>query len=408
MNSDSLFILAGNGSYGNRGCEAIVRGTTKIIRKYFKNPNFLCYSTFENPEQFNNQKIEETDVKIVHKKIPIPGKKLNYSFKLLKKFGISNLKSFYEYRELQNDLPNSEAVLSVGGDTYALDWGIPELYTDLDNIVLKNKKPLIIWGASVGPFDTNPEYEKYIINHLKKVQGLFIRENKTIQYLSKNNIKNNVYPVADPAFVMDPVKPETKRFDLKINQNSIGINLSTLMRIYTTNGNYMQWFQRATEIVTNISEDTNFDIYLIPHVVRPVPMDNDYIFLKNIQSNLPKNIKNVNVIPPTLTAPELKWVISKMLVFMGSRMHSNIAALSSSVPTLSLAYSVKAKGITEDIFDSDQFYLNPNQITTEIINQKINFLLENNEEIKAMMKSKIPEIQEHAMNAGKYLKDLLN
>ena len=55
MNSDPLFILAGNGSYGNRGCEAIVRGTTKIIRKYFKNPNFLCYSTFENSEQFENQ-----------------------------------------------------------------------------------------------------------------------------------------------------------------------------------------------------------------------------------------------------------------------------------------------------------------------------------------------------------------
>jgi len=408
MNSNSLFILAGNGSYGNRGCEAIVRGTTKIIRKYFKNPNFLCYSTFENSEQFENQKIEETDDKIVHKKIPLPGKKINYSFKLLRKMGISNLKSFYEYRDLQNNLPNSEAVLSVGGDTYALDWGIPELYTDLDNIVLKNKKPLIIWGASIGPFDTNPEYEKYIINHLKQVQGLFIRENKTIQYLAKNNIKNNVYHVADPAFVMDPVKPETNKLDLKISPNSIGINLSNIMGIFITNGNFEQWLHLASKIIIDVSKETKYDIYLIPHVVRPVPTDNDYFFLKNIFSNLPKNIDNIKIIPPNLTAPELKWVISQMSVFMGSRMHSNIAALSSCVPTLSLAYSVKAKGITEDIFNSNQYWLNPDQITMEIITKKIKFLIENNEDIKTLMKNKIPEIQQHAMNAGQYLKDIID
>lgn len=408
MNSDSLFILAGNGSYGNRGCEAIVRGTTKIIRKYFKNPNFLCYSTFENPEQFQNQKIEETDDKIIHKKIPIPVGKLNYSFKILRKMGISNLKSFYEYRDLQNDLPNSEAVLSVGGDTYALDWGIPELYTNLDDTVLKNKKPLIIWGASIGPFDANPEYEKYMMNHLNKVQGLFIRENRTMQYLAKNNIKKNVYPVADPAFVMDPVKPETNKLDLNISQNSIGINLSNIMGNYTTNGNFEQWSHLASKIIINIFKETKYDIYLIPHVVRPVPTDNDYIFLKNIYSNLPKNIDNIKIIPPNLTAPELKWVISQMSVFMGSRMHSNIAALSSCVPTLSLAYSVKAKGITEDIFNSNQYWLNSDQITTEVITQKIKFLIENNEDIKTRMKSKIPEIQERAMNAGKYLKELLD
>jgi polysaccharide pyruvyl transferase WcaK-like protein len=408
MNSDPLFILAGNGSYGNRGCEAIVRGTTKIIRKYFKNPHFLCYSTFENPEQFKNQIIEETDDKIVHKKIPIPGKKLNYSFNILRKLGIPNLKSFYEYRNFQNDLPNSEVVLSVGGDTYALDWGIPKLYTDLDDIVLKNKKPLIIWGASIGPFDSNPDYERYMLNHLKKVQGLFIRENKTIQYLEKNNIKNNVYPVADPAFVMDPVKPVANKLDLKINPNTIGINLSTIMGNFTTNGNFEQWLQLASKIIINLSKETEFDIYLIPHVVRPVPMDNDYIFLKNILSNLPKNIDNIKIIPPTLTAAELKWVISQMSVFMGSRMHSNIAALSSCVPTLSIAYSVKAKGITEDIFNSNQYWINPDQITTEIITQKIKFLIENSEDIKTSLNNKIPEIQKHAMNAGQYLKDILD
>ena len=39
-----LFILAGNGPYTNRGCEAIVRGTVKILREYFSDPRFVCLS----------------------------------------------------------------------------------------------------------------------------------------------------------------------------------------------------------------------------------------------------------------------------------------------------------------------------------------------------------------------------
>jgi colanic acid/amylovoran biosynthesis protein len=49
-------------------------------------------------------------------------------------------------------LDDAAAVLSVGGDNYSLDYGVPKLFTDLDDIVLEKKKPLAIWGASVGPF----------------------------------------------------------------------------------------------------------------------------------------------------------------------------------------------------------------------------------------------------------------
>ena len=52
-----LFILAGNGPYENRGCEAIVRGTTKILRRYYQNPEFISVSDFQNEDQY--KKLEE-------------------------------------------------------------------------------------------------------------------------------------------------------------------------------------------------------------------------------------------------------------------------------------------------------------------------------------------------------------
>lgn len=60
------FILAGNAPYENRGCEAIVRGTVKILRKHFNDPRFICVSRFSSDEQFNRQRAVERDGAITH------------------------------------------------------------------------------------------------------------------------------------------------------------------------------------------------------------------------------------------------------------------------------------------------------------------------------------------------------
>ena len=85
------------------------------------------------------------------------------------------------------------AVLCVGGDNYSLDYGIPKTYVALDNYVNSKNKPIILWGASVGPFSKMPDYEEFMVKHLKKITGIFARESATIAYLSGKGIKENVY-----------------------------------------------------------------------------------------------------------------------------------------------------------------------------------------------------------------------
>jgi len=44
--NDNLFILAGNGPYENRGCEAITRGTVKMLKEFYEDPSFVAISHF--------------------------------------------------------------------------------------------------------------------------------------------------------------------------------------------------------------------------------------------------------------------------------------------------------------------------------------------------------------------------
>jgi len=399
------FILAGNGSYGNKGCEAIVRGTTKIIRKFFKNPSFQCYSTFESDGFFEKQSSHESDRSVMHKMIYRPKGTASLAFRALGPLA-TRIRQKYEYKDTIPALDDAAAVLSVGGDTYALDWGIPRLYTDLNYVVIRKNKPLIIWGASIGPFNQNPDYEDYILNHLKNVNGLFIREPESIKYLKKNGVQDNIYHVGDPAFVMDPSKPDPDLIPA-IEDDAIGMNLSTLMAGYITNGDRERWMDIAARLIEELHRRFERPIYLIPHVTRPVPTDNDYIFLKNALQKSNTHNNELHLVPPDLSAAESKWVIGNMSVFLGSRMHANIAALSSCVPTLSLAYSIKAKGINIDIFGSNDYCLQPEEITVEAITGSLSRIIEDETNIRRKLHEEIPKVQERAYNAGKYLKDIL-
>lgn len=405
MNQRPTFILAGNGSYENRGCEAIVRGTVKILRQCYNDPSFLCVSLFQNQEQFKKQCYEEYDNSIIHKKTDTNYRKfsLKWGFRFAQRKIVPNKHMGSIYKELFPTIKETEAVLSIGGDNYSLDYGIPTRFTGLDDLVLKEKKPIIIWGSSVGPFYRIPEYEKYMEKHLQNITGIFARESATIKYLEKIGITENVYKVADPAFLMDATEPQSNK-KIEIEDGSIGINLSPLMVRYMNDGNMETWINTASEIVKEIAKRKENNVYLIPHVT--TPHSNDYLFLKEVQARIKDGEKNIKLIPPIYNASETKWIISKMSLFAGARTHSTIAALSSCVPTLSFSYSLKAKGINKDIFGHENYCLGVEKISSDTITNKIESMLENSQEIRSDLKASIPKIEKEALLAGKMLQKL--
>jgi len=405
-----LFILAGNNPYENRGCEAIVRGTTKTLRAHFKDPQFICLSHFQNDKQYQQQCLQETDEAITHL----------HSYRLSKKKIAQNFwKPFYlgyaydhfcrpealkykVYKQMLPYLDGATAVLSVGGDNYSLDYGVPKLFTDLDDIVIQKGKPIILWGASVGPFSAMPDYERYMSDHLQKVTGIFARESATTEYLESIGITENVYSVADPAFLMDPVKPEGIEDALPLDEEAIGLNLSPLMAKYVTGGDIEEWAQIAAQIISGVAEATEMPVCLIPHVTSP--HSDDYAFMQKAVSQIPEKNRNLTLTPPRYTAAETKWIISKMAFFAGARTHSTIAALSSGVPTLSFAYSIKARGINRDLFDHESYLLSPDHLTANTVTQTVQSMLERASEIRRELDEKIPLIQKKALYAGECLK----
>jgi len=403
-----LFLLAGNGPYANRGCEAIVRGTTKILRKHFKNPRFVCLSHFVYEEQYQEQRLRETDRAIIHLASPNPLSKRGVIRNFWKPetwFRVIQYcfdRDAFNYADMLPYLAEASAVLSVGGDNYSLDYGVPTRFTALDNVVLAHKMPLAIWGASVGPFSAMPDYEQQMSDHLKRVTGIFARESATIEYLESIGVCANVYPTADPAFLMDPVKPGG---EMPIEEGAIGLNLSPMMANYVTGGDLERWTDMAAAIIAEVARTTERQIYLIPHVTNPD--SNDHTFMQGALSLIPGKNDNIILVSPRFTATETKWIISQMALFAGARTHATIAALSSDVPTLSFAYSIKAQGINRDIFGHARYCLDPVDLDAKGVTDRVISMLDQETSIRMDLCERIPVIQRSALHAGKELKQII-
>ncbi len=111
-----------------------------------------------------------------------------------------------------------------------------------------------------------------------------------------------------------------------------------------------------------------------------------------------------------MSCQKLKYVISKCRAFIGARTHATIAAYSSMVPTLVVGYSVKAKGIAQDIFGTWENYVLPVQTLSnpEELIGAFAWMMEREDGIRQRLRETMPDYCKKAAEAGEEIRRLWN
>ena len=111
---------------------------------------------------------------------------------------------------------------------------------------------------------------------------------------------------------------------------------------------------------------------------------------------------------PDGSCEELKGYISQCRFFVGARTHATIAAYSTCVPTLVVGYSVKAAGIAQDLFGSQEHYVLPVQSlkAPQDLVCEFQWLMEQENSIREHLQKKIPDYQEQALRTGEEINHL--
>lgn len=411
--ASSLFLLVGNGPYQNRGCEAIVRGTMEILRQEFGPDIHAKAGVYAASNIVQEQNTAETDAAV--NSFCLDGMEPRWSrvwweMQVNRRLGTSFAA---QHRPLVKPLSSACVALEVGGDNYSLyhTGGKPERFMAVDRFIQKRGIPVVLWGASVGLFDRDSIFAPIMFRHLRNLDAIFVREMESLKYLCANGVSENVHIVADPAFVMNSVEPPPAKIGFPLPERAIGINLSPMVAYYrgknsaTTDLN--EWLGFCVGLVKSVAE-LRRPILLIPHVCSEDPGNDDFQLLHAICQTVKGEVKvPVHVLPQGLSAAELKWIIARCAVFAGARTHSTIAALSSRVPTLSIAYSLKARGINQDIYGNLDYCISVADLTPANFMERLKTLLENESVIRAHLQGIVPKFQSKAINAGPLLRKII-
>jgi len=401
--SAPVFLFQGNGSLLNRGCEAILRSTVDLLRS-----EFGVSTRFINAPASSvaDPGCHEEDTFIEHS-YPAP----------IRRFRTNWLRYQYYLRIAKNPLAMSDlkmtvsrhiheadATLILGGDTYTLDYGVPRVYFAANRHTLNAKKPLIFWGATIGPFSRVPEFEKEAAEELKRVTRIYAREPLTVSYLRGLGVTENVSLSSDAAFALEPEKPMLDS-DLRaaLSMPCIGLNLSRLVGRYKTDPK--TWIQEAVALVdAMLHEFRDYQLVLVPHVF--LPGNNDYLFMKEVVTQL-RCKERARLIDVPYNARQLKWILSQMQAFAGARTHSTIAALSSGVPTTSIGYSRKAEGINLQMFGHTDWVLPVKELTPESLCQNVGDLLDQRDSVVDELQKQTATARARAVEATRDLRCLL-
>jgi polysaccharide pyruvyl transferase WcaK-like protein len=252
-----------------------------------------------------------------------------------------------------------------GGDSFTDRYGLRRLlYVALPQLlVLATGRPLVLLPQNFGPFRHG--VSRVIARAILSRAGrIFSRDRAGVDVVARlcPRARARTASAIDFGFALEAGgAPAGLLASLRPRPSSgpvVGVNVSGLLLADATAGgnafrlreNYAALMR---DIIVFLVERKNCSVVLVPHVFG-AGAESDVLAAQALRRTLPEAIaRAVRFIPDELDQHAVKQVIGQFDLFIGSRMHACIAALSQGVPCVALAYSEKFAGVLESVAMDD-------------------------------------------------------
>jgi colanic acid/amylovoran biosynthesis protein len=314
-----------------------------------------------------------------------------------------------EQKSLISAYIESDIVISVAGNPLYSSgrFGLQFLITFYSMaFAILLGKPFYTLPQSIGPIRRIDEgfLLKWLI---RRARIVMVRESQTANVLTNLGINENDFVcVPDLAFIFQGSSPGEARKWLK-NQGLIlpsskpligitAINLKAYKHLY----HYQDQYEKNTiKAVSNFLKATNGTAVFFTQVGNSKSVANDYLVAERIFTRI-NNLGNTCVLCSYTSSPELiKAAYGEMSIFLGTRMHSNIFAISQGIPTLAISYLYKTNGIMEDL-GLGNWVVDISEVKDIALNLLLLKLWEERKNVSETIKQNLPEIKAKASKTG--------
>lgn len=243
----------------------------------------------------------------------------------------------------------SDLLVDLSGDTIAEDYGVACVVSHLVPLLMAALlgRRMMICAQSIGPFRFTRPLVRFALSRAALITA---REEFSFNQLQAMRLRGPaLHRTNDIAFLLEPAPPQEVNAILAaegidaLNGPCLGAALTGLPGL--RRGLHKP---HLVELFASVADDfidaTGANVSFIAHVTGPGAARDDREMHRAVHSRM-RNPRKAIVVAGDYRPEELKGLIGRCAAFMGLRMHANIAALGSNVPTLAIAYSRKAAGI---------------------------------------------------------------
>lgn len=403
----------------NKGDASIVVGMIYALRHYIPDADITVLSF--TPE-IDQEKYKRYDVKVLSNLLtfsfedPTPKviKMVKLLVKMLKYFVWSKISIpvYPDEKVVLNAYADADIIVTCGGGYMGGHHrGSPlRAYETYFGKLLG--KPVIVYGQSVERSGNAliSSITQFVLN---RVDLITVREEISMNYLKSLGIKPKVIVTADAAFLVKSIPRDecTKLLaDEGIHKNGdrplVGVTVRNWDFPGFSNGKirFANYLEVVAQIAKYLVSNLNALVIFFPQVIFS-PKDDDRIISNEIVSRI-GNDSNFKVLTKDYYPEELKGIIGQMDLFIGTRMHSNIFALSMSVPTVAISYEKKTDGIM-DMLGVGEYVVDISTISFDDMVSKISAAWDNRGNISALTKQKAEEVEKRALYNAELVRDLL-
>ena len=308
----------------NKGCEALTFTFLKMLQEMYDKDDFevVCITASEDLG-----------------KVPSFFPEMHMSCQILNIYNIGSWVKTYQA------IKTMDAVFDGSyGDGFTGIYGTARngIQVMRKQIVYWSGKPLFLLPQTFGKYKF--PFKSWSKKVIKKADLAYARDD-TAQLLSGCGVKTT----SDMAFLL-PYDKSLYKFDG--GKKRFGIGVSSLLwdeetgKHFNLKVDYKKFYKY---LIKYLLEEKDYQVHLIPHVIDKEHYNAPENDCRSCDELAKLFAGKVIVAPAFDTALEAKSYISNMDIFMGSRMHSTIGAISSGVITIPFSYAHKFESLYSKI-----------------------------------------------------------
>ncbi|MDY6907323.1 MAG: polysaccharide pyruvyl transferase family protein [Chloroflexota bacterium] len=317
-----------------------------------------------------------------------------------------------EEREVMAAYRDADIVVGCGGGYlggHRTSW-LLQAYRLYFGILLG--RPVVIYGQSVEPCGNAliSIVTRFVLN---RVDLITVRERLSLDYLTSLSLRPDVLLTADAAFLVNGITAaQAQRLLAKegvhcherplVGMTVCGWDFPGYRDRERRHSNYLEVMAGTIEYLVSA---LHASVVLFPHVILS-PRYDDRVISNDVASRVGEGAK-VTVLSGDYSPEELKGMIGQMDLFIGTRLHSNILALSMGVPSIAISYQRKTDGVMS-MMGMEEYVLDIADITLDDMVSAIDRAWRNRHVISASLGKSVEQARKGALYNAELVKDILD